>query len=110
MSLRRRPVRRSEQGALADFLLARLGDDLQEARWAALLRGTLGSPLHDGNDPVTDRRLAEIDAKMRIVRHEADAAFYDPRRPKGQIPMTPVLRLLALPYADHKDFEEKWRL
>jgi Family of unknown function (DUF6221) len=46
------------------------------------------------------RVLAECDAKRRIVQRLA---------PPADGPDTGVLRLLALPYAEHADYREDWR-
>jgi len=43
--------------------------------------------------------LAECEAKRRIVEHLTGPAYDDET----------VLRLLALPYADHESFQEEWR-
>lgn len=56
--------------------------------------------------------LAEVDAKRRIVdwllmvrRGEAE----DSGEPMPVDPQDQVLRLLALPYAAHPDYDESWR-
>jgi len=58
------------------------------------------------HDPA--RVLAEVEAKRRIVAGIADAdaeAAYI----IGTFTAWDVLRLLALPYADHADYREEWR-
>lgn len=61
------------------------------------------------HDPA--RVLAECEAKRRVVNMWADpfgqwsAAQADAARAQKDL----TLRLLALPYADHPDYDEKWR-
>lgn len=63
------------------------------------------------------RILAEVDAKRRIVdlHGPADHEFSDVEVCStcdrgGPLPYPcPTLRLLALPYADHPDYDEAWR-
>jgi hypothetical protein len=62
------------------------------------------------HDPAAE--LAEVDAKRRIVdwllmvrRGEAE----DSGEPMPVDPQDQVLRLLALPYAAHPDYDESWR-
>ena len=60
--------------------------------------------------------LAEVDAKRRILDEQEQAARYakttwgqgnsDQSRARA---LGKVLRLLALPYADHPDYDEAWR-
>lgn len=90
---------------LADFLLARIAED--EA-WA---RESLPPGAVDYDVPGRyERVLAECDAKRRIVEHEAPG----PRNQQhGAIKwefVPPVLRILALPYADHPDFDPAWKV
>lgn len=77
------------------------------------------------HDPA--RVLAEVDAKRRMVglhgpatlHAGGGAAYFDTTRvcrscePPRQFPETaypcPTLRLLALPYAQHPDYDEAWR-
>lgn len=56
------------------------------------------------HDPT--RVLAEVDAKRRIVTAYEN---YDNDAPELDVPES-VLRLLALPYASHPNYEECWRL
>jgi Family of unknown function (DUF6221) len=60
------------------------------------------------------RVLAEVDTKRLImqlcddtIRREPDNAWYDGASPIDVAHS--VLRLLALPYADHSDYDEAWR-
>ena len=52
---------------------------------------------------VTDRVIAECDAKRRIVEG------LQPFGPIDDICAPEILALLALPYAHHPDYEETWR-
>lgn len=54
------------------------------------------------------RVLAECEAKRRIVEHQTQRPEKD-FRPLPPAVDTPVLRLLALPYAGHPDYDEAWR-
>ncbi|MDQ8040629.1 DUF6221 family protein [Cellulosimicrobium sp. XJ-DQ-B-000] len=58
------------------------------------------------HDP--ERVLAECESKRRIIEHEEarPAKDYRPLPPDAD---TPVLRLLALPYAHHPDYDKAWR-
>ncbi|MEU7103558.1 DUF6221 family protein [Streptomyces sp. NPDC046215] len=50
------------------------------------------------------RVLAEVDAKRAIVEEieDAEVRWYGDK-------LIPVLKRLALPYADHPDYREEWR-
>lgn len=76
---------------LTEFLLARIADDETAANW---LPSTAA------------RSRAECDAKRRIVERwqlgEGDPEDHHP------VP-DEVLRLLALPYADHESYQPEWR-
>lgn len=109
---------------LVEFLKARLAEDEQTAREAGNRRWLIEDNMislwpeneHDGfmtwptrSDArhavhwQPERVLAEVEAKRRIVeRHTAcdDTSFGEPCED---------LRLLALPYADHADYDEAWR-
>lgn len=65
------------------------------------------------NDPA--RVLAEVDAKRRIL-DAAEGSFdaydedpYDETRTADSSTFEWILRVLALPYADHPDYREEWR-
>ncbi len=70
------------------------------------------------HDPA--RVLAECDAKRRIVEHLAETAAKCPPDDwpdEGGMELAPLadqsrylLRLLALPYADHPDYQPEWRV
>jgi len=113
---------------LSQFLLARIAEDeavaraaTQSAKWwdwpgrdgrreakvrahedpYIALNVTNGDATHIArHDPA--RVLAECDAKRRIV-----AMMDDPHRDTYEV--YAVLRALALPYADHDDYDEAWR-
>ena len=56
----------------------------------------------------TARVLAECESKRRIIR----LCGVDPHDPGAlllRVHTDAVVRLLALPYADHPDFDESWR-
>jgi hypothetical protein len=64
------------------------------------------------------RVLAEVEAKRRIIAEHADGEDHECEPRFGEIDWTtgrqhllpcPTLRLLALPYADHEDYDEAWR-
>jgi hypothetical protein len=120
----------SGMDTLVEFLHARLAEDEQVARvatpgpwrWAALGEATTDHIAR--HDPA--RVLAEIDAKRRIVdmhsghhecaawdRHSTDLTPTDHTDTvlvdRGYTHEDdPTLRLLALPYAAHKDYRAEW--
>ncbi len=62
------------------------------------------------HDPA--RVLAECEAKRRIVeawRATWSKAAFSPSQRLATGAMADVLELLALPYADHPDYDEAWR-
>jgi Family of unknown function (DUF6221) len=98
---------------LAEFLLARVGEDETTAR------AVRGSGVHDARPMVKEwiglanpqRMLVWSDARRRIV------ALHRSSLPSaaggcggcGRPTPCPTLRLMALPYADHPDYREEWR-
>lgn len=99
---------------LVNFLRARLDADERVARAASAESwadeyGEFRSRGGDNfahvlrHDPA--RVLAEVEAKRRIVD------LCDTETPEtGGLPLAiRTLRLLALPYADHPDYDEAWR-
>lgn len=81
----------------------------QDKYWRGLTADTVGLAAHIArHDPA--RVLREIEAKREIVR-QADLYLCDSgpgcgyRTKHGHS----VLRLLALPYADHPDYKETWK-
>ncbi len=113
---------------LPEFLLARIAED--EAHWKRLADGlsvakglrpdrfNIGGFDFQPSVPVIPAKLlAECDAKRRIVEHVTNVARYADGSPgvggidPNSLPaVTHVLRLLALPYADHESFKEEWRV
>jgi hypothetical protein len=104
---------------LSEFVLARATDDEELARQygdpGALRSGLAWAS--DVNRPVLEvdpsRMVAECEAKRRVVAQFVDAvANYEADAgPQGQVTrLTFVLRALALPYADHPDYQPEWRI
>jgi hypothetical protein len=97
---------------LTEFLLARIEEDEKAERFV--------SQRHVGAGRIAEtvemvepsaRMLAECKVKRRIIevmlRHEE--ILDDPHAPTYyEVP--PVLRLLALMYADHPDYRDEWKL
>jgi len=87
---------------LTGFLLARIAEDEEEARTPVRSDGQIAR--------FQARVLAECEAKRRIVerwRLYSDAEYPDYEGGYSSA-MDDVLALLALPYADHPDYEEQW--
>lgn len=109
------------QTAIVEFLQARLDEDEQTARRIKATRhGALVVAPGDGESPsvfeVRSDRLAEVEAKRQIIEHNARLhQMADPATHPGQEYVLAagasdyVLRLLALPYANHKDYREEWK-
>jgi hypothetical protein len=121
--------------SLSEFLLARIAEDEQAAAYATT-RAKVGEHAPGGwggwwighyhhyirHDPA--RVLAECDAERRIVawcseRERIDvSALQDDVARESHFVLgglihkadSVVLRYLALPYADHPDFREEWRV
>jgi hypothetical protein len=53
------------------------------------------------------RVLREVEAKRRILGDELDRAL-DAGRTQRDLERSALVRLLALPYADHPDFRQEW--
>ena len=85
--------------SLTEFLLARITEDENKARECEEWPDCFACPTHETFN--TARVLAECAAKRRIVEHHAPYAGGSGR---------PTLLLLALPYADHPDYDETWRV
>lgn len=93
--------------ALADFLLARIGEDA-----AACQRGCVCGYLYPANDPRCDHRvLAECEAKREIVTAMTapDFLLHDDARRVAQIARQVVLGFLATIYADHPEYRDEWK-
>ena len=78
--------------ALPDFLLARIAEDETVA-----------------NIESDDFRLADSEAKRRIVLYSRVYAERDDPTLPGYNLARHVLWDLALPYADHPDYREEWK-
>ena len=93
---------------LTEFLLARIAEDEQ----AAERGGTHPDPATFARDNhgylwvQPARVLAECEAKRRIVELVGGGSSI--HRP-GDCQDCDVMRLLALPYADHPDYREEWK-
>ena len=106
---------------LTDFLLARITEDEAEAQTEGIREPTTCEPVvldFDGTVAMIvspARVLAECEAKRRIVEraHRASSAFNQSINPTTSgvaMTMDLVLAALALPYADHPDYREEWKL
>lgn len=107
---------------LTEFLLARIAEDESRARSAVSALSDWDCWAAVGSDAITIRKyevgahiahqspgrvLAECERNRQIVAFAADAAEQEWwwRRTVGD----PLLELLALPYADHPDYQSEWR-
>lgn len=96
---------------LADFLLARIAEDKAVAQAAG--RHWHGIHIESATSAQNEhvrrhapaRVLADCEARQRIVEQ-----FSLTRTMTGSAFVTPLLRLLALPYADHPDHRAEWRV
>lgn len=96
---------------LTEFLLERIAEDeavLDEALWYHDLDGKRIRPMQD--EPVEQtkarvfrRQVAECESKRRIL------GVVKPALDAGNDSLRPILYALALPYADHPDFDPFWR-
>ena len=107
---------------LVEFLLARIAEGEATAREASVDDPHWLEHIYD-NPHIVDwspaRVLAECEAKRRIVElhqghHECVGVKFRARRtvlvaPGYQFANDPTLALLALPYADHPDYDKSWR-
>lgn len=106
---------------LAEFLLARIAED------EALARSVIDEhPMNDWESYVSsagfydlpssrfaiefnpERVLAECEAKRRIVAEHSPVDPCDAHDANFQTVPCDTLRLLALPYADHSDYDVWW--
>jgi len=101
---------------LTEFLLARIAEDEEWVRHPDWCRAVADDQACDCDGPA--RVLAECEAKRRIVERHGGTNWG--AAPGDPYPMMcdecqdalwpcPTLRLLALPYADHPDYDEEWR-
>ncbi len=108
---------------LVDFLRARLDEDERTARCNSDGKGLAdGFPDYrtyvDEDTEAADlfirhfnpaRELREVEAKRRIIDEVwREIAGIDPGIYWGEAPDL-LLRLIALPYADHPDYREEWK-
>lgn len=104
---------------LVEFLLARVAEDEAEAR-AAQADAMVGFrwkhwpegayyEIQAATLTSTRRTRAECEAKRRIVERAAPLADSQVRRQTRTLALG-VMLALALPYADHPDFDPAWRL
>lgn len=89
---------------LTEFLLARIADDEEDVAddepWdGGMCQANVG--VHYSRDRV----LAECEAKRRIVEQVSDVTWVGSYAVRDF-----VLGQLVLPYADHPDFREEWRV
>jgi hypothetical protein len=104
---------------LSEFVMARAADDEELARQYGD-PGRLSSGLVWATD--VNRRMLEVDpsrvvaeceAKRRIAAELVDAvsSYEGKLGPEGEVTrLSFVLRALALPYADHPDYQPEWRI
>lgn len=107
----------TDQPTLTEFLLARIAEDEAVAREAIDCGPEwVHEAMRYGANPA--RVLAECEAKRRIVEYryswnlEAERMSEPPFGPIFEAKVSAadaVLRALALPYADHPDYDEVWR-
>ena len=90
----------SASDSLVAFLRARYG---MAAQGAAALPHAIGN-IQSLWSP--DRLLADVDAKLKIVEECVRTLEFEDY---GHALANDVLRLLALPFADHKDYRETWK-
>jgi hypothetical protein len=126
----------NDGNGLVAFLKARLDEDEQAARAAVGFDYGVREWADDG-DPVNvhiarhdpARVLREVEAKRRMLEAHSRPhhcahltgrgassvvdgkpwVFYEEAHTQDTGDICDVLRLLALPYADHKDYREEWR-
>lgn len=109
---------------LIAFLRARLAEDEAVAKAA---KDVAAKRTHYRASLIAtaDRELRDVDAKRRLIRvvcaYEAKIdgewgcgcsadAIEAGRCPETDVDDIEALRLLALPYADHDDYQEAWRV
>lgn len=95
--------------SLAEFLLARIAEDEAsiDGDWAG---GDGG--LHIISTPMRDRMMAECEAKRLLVARYVIACESDQSSGTFATVWTErhaVLAFLAMPYADHPDYDEEWK-
>jgi hypothetical protein len=98
---------------LTEFLLAQLGDEAERLvhefdcdRFEVYDHGCRQGKC---DCDATERLLADVEAKRRIVEQARDYIPELEHGDNGEWAFDLVLRLLAVPYADHPDYREEWR-
>jgi hypothetical protein len=109
----------TQTATLTDFLLARIAEDEATIPSLDCRCGTDGVPEVASLPDCPDRIVAECEAKRRIVEHADVVSDMDGRiegewGARGSVPWgedegVMLLRMLALPYADHPDYRPAWR-
>lgn len=96
---------------LTSFLLARIAEDEAEAPHVTYQVNRYPEEAVG----IRDRVLAECEAKRQILAAYGEHLWLDPGdrdacdAASSAEPAVTMLRLLALPYADHPDYREEWR-
>lgn len=104
---------------LVEFLRARLDEDDEVARATRRFEQRVPHTerwFASHGDAITSmaphRAVAEVDAKRRLITTivDVEARADGPDNIElSSIVADSLLRLLALPYADHRDYDEAWR-
>ena len=87
-------------------------DATDEVQWHTALCGLrMGEYMEACQCDVRARVLAECEAKRHIVNMWADpfGGWNAPQAEAARAQKDSTLRLLALPYADHPEYDEAWR-
>lgn len=90
----------SASDPLVEFLRARYGRAAQGARALPHAIGNIQSLWSP------DRLLADVDSKLRVVAECVRTIEFEDH---GHVLAQDVLKLLALPFADHRDYRESWK-
>ncbi|WP_282698032.1 DUF6221 family protein [Streptomyces sp. CC208A] len=91
---------------LVEFLTARFDED------DAVIRDGIDA----GESNISSLDLVDVQAKRSVVNAYAEVAYMDTGDPEPEfaygraVGLGVAVRLLALPYADHPDYDEAWRL
>jgi hypothetical protein len=102
---------------LVEFLRPRLDEDAVDATMRAVHReGCESVPDAEGYTypctcGVPERLMREVEAKRRIIERYEQAAsqYWNATEEEIALTLEPVLRDLALPYADHPDYQHEWK-
>ena len=103
---------------LVEFLKARLDEDEERLDTIDHVQAPAGHMARERREIEVKRRIVDEHTTV-VLRGGSGARYYETTRacrscePPKQFPETAVpcrtLRLLALPYADHPDYDESWR-